>query len=176
MNTTGDLNAREPGTKRLTYATGYHAPVLCNAVLQGLITSTEGVYVDGTLGGGGHTAAMLDALGPKGRVIAIDRDDDAIAEASSRLAAELESGRESVAFIDSSKLATKYENVSPPCLFISSPVFPHCQCLLSEEERFKFRYVHALKRRQTKPGMSLLCILKAGHWKWMTKVSFAQRN
>ncbi|MBT3450267.1 MAG: 16S rRNA (cytosine(1402)-N(4))-methyltransferase RsmH [Bacteroidetes Order II. Incertae sedis bacterium] len=77
----------------MNYASGYHAPVLCNAVLKGLITRTDGVYVDGTLGGGGHTAAMLDELGASGRVFAIDRDDDAIAEASTRLTAELESGR-----------------------------------------------------------------------------------
>ena len=93
MNKKRDLNARDTTEKSLNYASGYHAPVLCNAVVQGLISRTDGIYVDGTLGGGGHTAALLDALEPNGRVVAIDRDDDAIAEASTRLAEALNSGR-----------------------------------------------------------------------------------
>jgi 16S rRNA (cytosine1402-N4)-methyltransferase len=75
------------------YATGYHAPVLCMAVASGLILRRDGLYVDATLGGGGHTAAMLEALGPGGRVIAIDRDGDAIREAGRRLESEVGKGR-----------------------------------------------------------------------------------
>lgn len=77
----------------LAYATDYHAPVLCKAVVDGLIWNRHGVYVDGTLGGGGHTSAMLDVLEPDGRVIGIDQDPDAIEAASSRLRSEVESGR-----------------------------------------------------------------------------------
>lgn len=75
------------------YGSAYHVPVLCKAVVSGLVTDPNGVYVDGTLGGGGHTAALLDALGPEGRVIGIDRDADALAEAGRRLASDVESGR-----------------------------------------------------------------------------------
>jgi 16S rRNA (cytosine1402-N4)-methyltransferase len=42
----------------------------------------DGVYVDATLGGGGHSRALLDALGPSGRVVGLDQDADAIAEAA----------------------------------------------------------------------------------------------
>ena len=49
--------------------------------------------MDGTLGGGGHTEALLSVLAPEGRVLAIDRDDDALAEAARRLAPALEAGR-----------------------------------------------------------------------------------
>jgi len=87
------LNARDNSGQVLKYASGYHAPVLCKAVIQGLVTRENGIYVDGTLGGGGHTAAMLEVLGAKGRVIAIDRDEDAIAEASARLSSDIEKGR-----------------------------------------------------------------------------------
>ena len=45
------------------------------------------------MGGGGHTAAILDALAPEGRVVGFDRDAEAIAEAGRRLHAEVESGR-----------------------------------------------------------------------------------
>jgi 16S rRNA (cytosine1402-N4)-methyltransferase len=51
------------------------------------VTDPRGVYVDATLGGGGHSAALLDALAPQGQVIGIDRDLDALAAAGARLAA-----------------------------------------------------------------------------------------
>ena len=77
----------------LKYATGYHAPVLCKTVVEILITDPNGTYVDCTLGGGGHSNALLDTLAPKATVIGIDRDPDAITAASLRLSSEVESGR-----------------------------------------------------------------------------------
>lgn len=56
-----------------------HAPVLLHEALTGLHIQTDGCYVDCTFGRGGHTQAMLDALGPSGRVIAFDRDPEAVA-------------------------------------------------------------------------------------------------
>ena len=84
-----DENTRDAGP----YDSAYHAPVLCKTVVEGLVTKRDGVYVDGTMGGGGHTAALLDALAPGGRVVGIDRDADAIAEARRRLAPAVEAGR-----------------------------------------------------------------------------------
>jgi len=55
-----------------------HTPVLRDEVLAGLAIRPDGCYCDATLGRGGHTAAILGALGPAGRVVAIDRDPDAI--------------------------------------------------------------------------------------------------
>lgn len=75
------------------YASAYHAPVLCKAVVDALITDPAGIYVDATLGGGGHTAALLDALAPEGRVVGVDQDADAIAEAAARLREAVEAGR-----------------------------------------------------------------------------------
>ncbi|MEM9996834.1 MAG: 16S rRNA (cytosine(1402)-N(4))-methyltransferase RsmH [Bacteroidota bacterium] len=75
------------------YATTYHAPVLVEAVVDLLVTDPAGLYIDGTLGGGGHTAALLDRLGSEGRVIGIDQDADAIRTATQRIEArELKSG------------------------------------------------------------------------------------
>ena len=70
------------------YATTYHAPVLYKEVVEGLVTDSAGIYVDGTLGGGGHAAALLDRLGPEGMVIGIDQDPEALAAATARLDAE----------------------------------------------------------------------------------------
>ena len=77
----------------LRYASAYHAPVLCDDVVQGLVTDRAGVYVDATLGGGGHTAALLERLDPDGRVFGIDQDAEAVAEAGRRLADEMAAGR-----------------------------------------------------------------------------------
>ncbi|MCU0411187.1 MAG: 16S rRNA (cytosine(1402)-N(4))-methyltransferase RsmH [Bacteroidetes bacterium] len=67
-------------------ASSYHTPVLLNEVLAYLITRTDGVYVDGTLGGGGHAEAVLNRIGPDARLIGIDADEDAILSAGRRLA------------------------------------------------------------------------------------------
>lgn len=56
---------------------GYHIPVLLNEVLNGLSIKPDGVYVDCTFGGGGHSRAILEKLGPSGRLIAFDQDEDA---------------------------------------------------------------------------------------------------
>lgn len=65
--------------------TPYHAPVMVEEVLHYLRPERGGVYLDGTLGGGGHSEAILEA-GPAARVIGVDRDPEAIAEAEARLA------------------------------------------------------------------------------------------
>jgi 16S rRNA (cytosine1402-N4)-methyltransferase len=56
----------------------YHTPVLFDESLTGLITNTSGIYADATFGGGGHTAGILSRLQEDGRVIAFDRDGDAL--------------------------------------------------------------------------------------------------
>ena len=55
----------------------YHNPVLLDACLEGLAIKESGTYVDVTFGGGGHTKAILDAIGLDGKVIAFDQDEDA---------------------------------------------------------------------------------------------------
>jgi len=56
----------------------YHTPVLLDQSVSALVTSANGTYVDATFGGGGHTAGILSRLSGSGRVIAFDRDSDAI--------------------------------------------------------------------------------------------------
>ncbi len=71
----------------MTVSAAFHTPVLCHTVLELLVTAKDGVYVDGTLGGGGHSAALLAALTPAARVIGIDCDAQAIEAARVRLQA-----------------------------------------------------------------------------------------
>ena len=62
-----------------------HVPVLLDKVLEGLAIKKDGIYVDGTFGRGGHSTAILERLEADGRLIAIDRDPQAIASAAARL-------------------------------------------------------------------------------------------
>ena len=56
----------------------YHNPVLLESSLKGLSIKSDGIYVDVTYGGGGHSKAILKKLSSKGRLIAFDQDEDAI--------------------------------------------------------------------------------------------------
>ncbi len=83
----------DSGLDASRYATTYHAPVLPAETVAALVTDPAGLYVDGTLGGGGHAAALLDALGPDALVIGIDQDPEALATARERLADAEAAGR-----------------------------------------------------------------------------------
>ena len=63
-----------------------HRTVMLHEVAGELSPPADGVVVDCTLGGGGHAEALLERLGPEGRLIGLDRDADALAAASERLA------------------------------------------------------------------------------------------
>jgi len=58
---------------------GAHVSVLLAEAVEALAIRSDGVYVDGTFGRGGHSRAILEQLGPQGRLIAFDRDPTAIA-------------------------------------------------------------------------------------------------
>ena len=63
-----------------------HQPVLLNEVIQGLRIDPQGIYIDATFGRGGHSEAILEQLGPQGRLYALDKDWDAIAYAKEHFA------------------------------------------------------------------------------------------
>lgn len=65
---------------------GYHQPVLAEAVVTYLVTEPNGAYLDLTVGGGGHTAALAERLGPEARIYGVDRDPEALETARRRLA------------------------------------------------------------------------------------------
>lgn len=63
-----------------------HVTVLLKETVEGLNLKPNGIYVDGTLGGGGHSEYLLSQLGPEGTLIGIDQDQDAHRAAGERLA------------------------------------------------------------------------------------------
>ena len=65
-----------------------HTPVLVDEAIEALAVQPAGAYVDATFGRGGHSARILAALGGGGRLVAIDRDPEAIAAGRARFASE----------------------------------------------------------------------------------------
>lgn len=61
-----------------------HKPVLLNETIDSLNINPDGIYVDGTAGGGGHSYEILKRLSPKGKLISIDQDPDAIQTVTER--------------------------------------------------------------------------------------------
>lgn len=65
-----------------------HRPVLLAEAVEALVTDSSGFYVDATFGRGGHTLEILNRLGPEGRLLAIDRDPEALAYGAAQFAGE----------------------------------------------------------------------------------------
>jgi len=70
-----------------------HIPVMLKEVVEGLAPRPGGSYIDATVGGGGHTSALLEHSAPNGRVLGIDVDPQALASVAERLASAVAAGR-----------------------------------------------------------------------------------
>ncbi len=70
-----------------------HVSVMLDEVLKFLQPTSGGLYIDGTLGGGGHTAAILEQSAPDGRVLGIDTDEQALQRVRAQFPAFIDSGR-----------------------------------------------------------------------------------
>ena len=73
-----------------------HVPVLLDECLEALAIRPDGIYADGTVGGAGHSSHILQKLSPKGLLIGIDRDSDALEAANARLSGTREAMPEGV--------------------------------------------------------------------------------
>lgn len=62
-----------------------HEPVLVKEVVDLLAIRSDGIYIDGTVGSGGHAAAIIEKLGPRGKLLCIDRDGEAVERARQAL-------------------------------------------------------------------------------------------
>ena len=92
-NSTIESQPNTSETPRTPPAATVHLSVLPEETLRGLAPKPGGRYIDGTLGGGGHTALLLEATEPDGRVLGIDADETALRRVRSRLAEAVADGR-----------------------------------------------------------------------------------
>ncbi len=129
-----------------------HVPVLFEETISSLRVKPDGVYVDCTAGGGGHALAVADRLSPEGRLIAIDRDPDAISHLRQKFA-----GRENVILIHDNYLNIK--------TVLNTLGFPGADGILADlgvssyqldaaERGFSFHLEAPLDMRMSKEGKS----------------------
>ena len=100
---------------------GHHIPVLLWEAVDALAVSSDGVYIDATFGGGGHSQAILERLGPDGRLLAFDRDPEAIDRARA-LQEELHQP-EQFAIVHASFAAIKTGAVAEGCSSVDGVLF-----------------------------------------------------
>lgn len=96
----------------------YHIPVMLQECITYLAMQPGGVYVDGTLGGGGHTAAMLSVASDESRIYAFDADEKAIEHCQARFADELSRG-------EASRLVLIHANFDTMATVINERVVQH---------------------------------------------------
>ena len=87
----GAAGAGSDRADRVAAAAVYHRPVLTAEALAALAVRAGGVYLDGTLGEGGHCQAILEQCAPDGMALGIDRDPRSVAAAQRRLAGYMHS-------------------------------------------------------------------------------------
>ncbi|HYM28299.1 MAG TPA: 16S rRNA (cytosine(1402)-N(4))-methyltransferase RsmH [Steroidobacteraceae bacterium] len=90
-----------------------HKPVLAAEALEGLALEAGGYYVDATFGRGGHSALILQALGREGRLLALDRDPQAIAAGHQRFADEVRLTLLHASFADLAALVPAHAHQHP---------------------------------------------------------------
>jgi 16S rRNA (cytosine1402-N4)-methyltransferase len=73
----------------------YHTPVLLKETIDLLFTKADGIYIDGTIGGGGHSEALLAKLSSGGKIFGFDKDPEAIEHCKEKFKNELEKGENS---------------------------------------------------------------------------------
>lgn len=79
MGKSGNTSGMQPGSGSNETGGVYHVPVLLKETVDALEVKADGVYVDCTFGGGGHAREILSRLGPEGKLLAFDQDQDAVA-------------------------------------------------------------------------------------------------
>ena len=89
MNKAAGTNKNASGLKLILQRGGTlefkHKPVLLEECIEGLNIKEDGIYVDGTLGGAGHSRKIVEKLNQKGLLIGIDRDEEALEAAKKKL-------------------------------------------------------------------------------------------
>ena len=144
-----------------------HVPVLLDACLEGLNIRPDGIYVDGTAGGAGHSRAIAERL-DGGRLIALDKDPDAVAAASSRLAPF---GCATLVQSDFSELCTVLDKLGIEAVDgILLDLGVSSYQLDTPERGFSYAHDAPLDMRMTKTGLSARDVVNTYSFKDLCRV------
>ncbi|WP_303899129.1 16S rRNA (cytosine(1402)-N(4))-methyltransferase RsmH [Anaerotruncus colihominis] len=144
-----------------------HVPVLLDACLEGLNIRSDGIYVDGTAGGAGHSRAIAGRL-DGGRLIALDKDPDAVAVASGRLAPF---GCATVVQSDFSELCTVLDRLGVEAVDgILLDLGVSSYQLDTPERGFSYAHDAPLDMRMTKTGLSARDVVNTYGFKELCRV------
>lgn len=147
-----------------------HIPVLLEKSIEGLNIDPDGVYVDSTAGGGGHSSAIAARLSEKGRLIALDRDPDAVKAATERLS---EYGNACVIQRNYSELDTVLEELGIGAVDGVLMDLGVSSYQLDEESRgFSYHADAPLDMRMSKSGMSAADIVNTFSEQQLAKIIF----
>ncbi|MBO5163262.1 MAG: 16S rRNA (cytosine(1402)-N(4))-methyltransferase RsmH [Ruminococcus sp.] len=147
-----------------------HIPVLLDQCIEGLNIDPNGVYVDCTAGGGGHSSAIAARLSEKGMLIALDRDPDAVKAASERLA---DFGNARVIHRNYSELDCVLDELGISCVDGVLMDLGVSSYQLDEESRgFSYHADAPLDMRMSQNGMSAADIVNTYSEQELAKIIF----
>lgn len=129
----------------------YHKPVLFEETIESLAVRPDGLYIDGTAGGGGHSQAIADKL-VSGRLLSIDRDPDAVSTVSQRLEGYACSTVARANFSDMAQVAEQFGMVPADGVLLDIGVSSHQ--LDCAERGFSYHQDAPLDMRMSQEGVS----------------------
>ena len=147
-----------------------HVPVLLQETLFGLNIQPEGIYVDGTVGGAGHACEIAKQLHGAGRLIGLDRDPDAVAVATQRLAPY----PATVIHANYDEMAQVLQRLEIPAvdgILLDLGVSSHQ--LDTEERGFSYHTDAPLDMRMSQSGMSAADVVNTWSQEELTRILFA---
>lgn len=150
----------------------YHLPVLLEEAVSFLITDAQGTYIDGTLGGGGHAAAITKRLISGGKLLAFDKDEEAIGHCRVQFEEEMEKGGLSkIAFFnDSFVKACSMEEIIGKAKGILLDLGVSSRQLDSEPRGFSYRFDAPLDLRFGSVGQTAAELLKSASENEITEI------
>lgn len=146
-----------------------HVPVLLHETLQGLNINPNGIYVDCTVGGAGHSIKIAEQLSENGRLIALDRDPDAIKVASERL----KPYNATILQRNYSQIKDALETLNIDCvdgILMDLGVSSHQ--LDTVERGFSYHYDAPLDMRMSQSGTSAFDIVNQYSYEQLSKILF----
>ena len=146
-----------------------HVPVLLHETLQGLNINPNGIYVDCTVGGAGHSIKIAEQLSKNGRLIALDRDPDAIQVASERL----KPYNATILQRNYSQIKDALETLNIDCVYgILMDLGVSSHQLDTVERGFSYHYDAPLDMRMSQSGTSAFDVVNQYSYEQLSKILF----